>query len=205
MVATPSLEQELAGRGFRNLRRWSRGVDTELFHPRDEILPRPAAPDHLYRRPGGGGEEHRGLPEARPARQQGRGRRRPAARRAQPALSRGAFRRPPRAARSWPATMPRPTSSSSRAAPTPSAWCCWRRWPPACRWPPFRCQDPWMWSTASASASSRRIWPPPPATPSRSPPGLPRLRFAILLAPLGRAVPGQSPALRSRDQQTRLD
>jgi Uncharacterized protein conserved in bacteria len=33
MVATASLEQDLAGRGFRNLRRWTRGVDTELFHP----------------------------------------------------------------------------------------------------------------------------------------------------------------------------
>lgn len=35
MVATPSLERELRGRGFRPpLRRWSRGVDPAIFHPR---------------------------------------------------------------------------------------------------------------------------------------------------------------------------
>jgi glycosyltransferase involved in cell wall biosynthesis len=48
MVATASLEHELADRGFRNLRRWTRGVDTELFRPRDKSffdLPRPV---HLY-------------------------------------------------------------------------------------------------------------------------------------------------------------
>ena len=33
MVSTPSLEQDLRGRGFRNLMRWTRGVDTELFRP----------------------------------------------------------------------------------------------------------------------------------------------------------------------------
>ncbi|GJD89034.1 GDP-mannose-dependent alpha-mannosyltransferase [Methylobacterium hispanicum] len=33
MVSTPSLERELAGRGFSNLMRWTRGVDTELFRP----------------------------------------------------------------------------------------------------------------------------------------------------------------------------
>lgn len=44
MVATPSLERELAGRGFRNLVRWTRGVDTRLFRPREKDfldLPRP--------------------------------------------------------------------------------------------------------------------------------------------------------------------
>ena len=35
MVATPTIESALARRGFRNIRRWSRGVDTELFFPRD--------------------------------------------------------------------------------------------------------------------------------------------------------------------------
>ncbi|MGY2049958.1 glycosyltransferase family 4 protein [Methylobacterium sp. JK268] len=39
MVSTPSLERELAGRGFRTLLRWTRGVDTELFRPRDEPEP----------------------------------------------------------------------------------------------------------------------------------------------------------------------
>ncbi len=33
MVSTPSLERELAGRGFSNLMTWTRGVDTELFRP----------------------------------------------------------------------------------------------------------------------------------------------------------------------------
>ena len=33
LVATPSLARELAGRGFRNIRLWTRGVDTTLFHP----------------------------------------------------------------------------------------------------------------------------------------------------------------------------
>lgn len=34
MVATTSLREELAGRGFKNLAPWSRGVDVEQFHPR---------------------------------------------------------------------------------------------------------------------------------------------------------------------------
>lgn len=49
MVSTPTLEAELRGRGFRNIMRWSRGVDAELFHPRPQAemdafvaaLPRP--------------------------------------------------------------------------------------------------------------------------------------------------------------------
>jgi glycosyltransferase involved in cell wall biosynthesis len=44
MVATPSIEQDLRARGFTNIRRWTRGVDTELFRPRDKgflDLPRP--------------------------------------------------------------------------------------------------------------------------------------------------------------------
>jgi glycosyltransferase involved in cell wall biosynthesis len=43
-VSSPSLERELAGRGFRNLMRWTRGVDVELFRPRPQAtldLPRP--------------------------------------------------------------------------------------------------------------------------------------------------------------------
>jgi glycosyltransferase involved in cell wall biosynthesis len=46
MVSTPTLERELAGRGFDNLARWPRGVDTERFRPRDKgmlDLPRPIA------------------------------------------------------------------------------------------------------------------------------------------------------------------
>jgi len=45
MVATPSLERDLARRGFRNLMRWTRGVDGDLFRPRPDLpgldLPRP--------------------------------------------------------------------------------------------------------------------------------------------------------------------
>ncbi len=46
MVATQSLETELEARGVRNLRRWSRGIDAHLFHPRPKTslpfdLPRP--------------------------------------------------------------------------------------------------------------------------------------------------------------------
>jgi glycosyltransferase involved in cell wall biosynthesis len=44
MVATESLRTELAARGFRNIRPWSRGVDLELFKPsprEDWNLPRP--------------------------------------------------------------------------------------------------------------------------------------------------------------------
>ena len=44
MVATNLLRDELARRGFANLRAWTRGVDTDLFHPRAKTfldLPRP--------------------------------------------------------------------------------------------------------------------------------------------------------------------
>lgn len=45
MVATASLELDLASRGFRHLRRWSRGVDHNLFRPQSldvyGDLPRP--------------------------------------------------------------------------------------------------------------------------------------------------------------------
>ncbi|TAK99675.1 MAG: glycosyltransferase family 1 protein, partial [Rhodospirillaceae bacterium] len=44
MVATPTVEAELTRWGFTNIKRWSRGVDTRLFRPRDKSfldLPRP--------------------------------------------------------------------------------------------------------------------------------------------------------------------
>jgi glycosyltransferase involved in cell wall biosynthesis len=50
MVATPSLEKELSARGFRNLMRWTRGVDAGVFRPRregDKLLDLPA-PVFLY-------------------------------------------------------------------------------------------------------------------------------------------------------------
>lgn len=44
LVATPSLGREMERRGFRNIRMWSRGVDTVQFNPerrRESGLPRP--------------------------------------------------------------------------------------------------------------------------------------------------------------------
>jgi glycosyltransferase involved in cell wall biosynthesis len=38
MVSTPSLERELAGRGFRNIMPWTLGVDTQLFRPRGQSV-----------------------------------------------------------------------------------------------------------------------------------------------------------------------
>jgi len=46
MVATASIERDLTRRGFTNIRRWTRGVDTVLFRPRPKDfldLPRPIA------------------------------------------------------------------------------------------------------------------------------------------------------------------
>ena len=39
MVATDTMREELESHGFRNISSWSRGVDTDLFHPRrpDEV------------------------------------------------------------------------------------------------------------------------------------------------------------------------
>jgi glycosyltransferase involved in cell wall biosynthesis len=41
MVATPTLRDELARHGFRNLSQWSRGVDTEVFKPLGHDQPDP--------------------------------------------------------------------------------------------------------------------------------------------------------------------
>jgi len=46
MVATQTVENELVSRGFSNIRRWSRGVDTQMFRPGEKGvlgLPRPIA------------------------------------------------------------------------------------------------------------------------------------------------------------------
>jgi glycosyltransferase involved in cell wall biosynthesis len=48
MVATPSIENDLTARGFHNIRRWSRGVDTDLFHPRDKAFLTDPRPISLY-------------------------------------------------------------------------------------------------------------------------------------------------------------
>jgi glycosyltransferase involved in cell wall biosynthesis len=46
LVATPTMQRQLEGRGFRNIVRWTRGVDVSLFKPRDKAFlnfPRPIA------------------------------------------------------------------------------------------------------------------------------------------------------------------
>lgn len=47
MASTPSLMQELRGRGFHNVVRWPRGVDADLFRPRQGGLPGLARPIFL--------------------------------------------------------------------------------------------------------------------------------------------------------------
>ncbi len=48
MVATPSISNLLSARGFGNLRRWTRGVDTDLFRPRDKSFIPDPRPISLY-------------------------------------------------------------------------------------------------------------------------------------------------------------
>jgi glycosyltransferase involved in cell wall biosynthesis len=48
MVATPSIEEDLVSRGFVNIRRWSRGVDTEMFRPGEKGLLDLPRPIHLF-------------------------------------------------------------------------------------------------------------------------------------------------------------
>ncbi|MBI3899827.1 MAG: glycosyltransferase family 1 protein [Gammaproteobacteria bacterium] len=48
MVATPTLYQRLSKWGFKNLGMWSRGVDTELFRPRDKSLLNTKRPLFMY-------------------------------------------------------------------------------------------------------------------------------------------------------------
>lgn len=48
MVSTPSLERELSERGFQNIMRWTRGVDTALFRPRRERVLDCSGPIFLY-------------------------------------------------------------------------------------------------------------------------------------------------------------
>ncbi|TCS62112.1 glycosyltransferase involved in cell wall biosynthesis [Varunaivibrio sulfuroxidans] len=48
MVATQSIEDDLRARGFTRIRRWSRGVDTKMFHPRDKQFLSGPRPISLY-------------------------------------------------------------------------------------------------------------------------------------------------------------
>lgn len=48
MVSTNSLKDELAAKGFKNLTHWSRGVDIDLFKPRQEKLINHQRPIMMY-------------------------------------------------------------------------------------------------------------------------------------------------------------
>lgn len=48
MVATQTLEDKLKSRGFQNIKRWTRGIDTKLFKPRDSILSHLPGPVFMY-------------------------------------------------------------------------------------------------------------------------------------------------------------
>lgn len=48
MVSTQTIQNDLESRGFRNIVRWSRGVDTALFKPRDEPYWNYPRPISLY-------------------------------------------------------------------------------------------------------------------------------------------------------------
>jgi glycosyltransferase involved in cell wall biosynthesis len=48
LVATRTLRQRLRRQGFRNLVLWSRGVDTQLFRPRDKAYLQAPRPIHMY-------------------------------------------------------------------------------------------------------------------------------------------------------------
>lgn len=48
MAATESLENELRARGFKNLMRWGRGVDADLFRPRETRILKLPQPIFLY-------------------------------------------------------------------------------------------------------------------------------------------------------------
>jgi len=48
MVATPSMQRQLAARGFERLVRWTRGVDVELFRPRSKRFLNLARPVAMY-------------------------------------------------------------------------------------------------------------------------------------------------------------
>ena len=48
MVATETMRRELEEKGFKNLVRWTRGVDTELFRPRDKGFLNDPRPISMY-------------------------------------------------------------------------------------------------------------------------------------------------------------
>lgn len=51
MVPTPSMQQELEARGFERIRQWTRGVESELFHPQDKMQLAPYLPPQMQNLP----------------------------------------------------------------------------------------------------------------------------------------------------------
>ena len=126
MVATPTMRDELARHGFRNISPWSRGVDTDMFHPRQ-----PGEPDvydglarPIFLNVGRVAVEKNieaflglDLPGTKVVVGDGPQREELTAK-----YPDGGVHRAPSSARSWPPISPAPTSSSSPRSPTPSAW-----------------------------------------------------------------------------------
>ncbi len=137
LVSTPSLEAELRARGFHRMRRWSRGVDLSLYAPRTEShvpWPRP-----IFLNVGRVAVEKNleaflslDLPGTKVI--VGMARSAPNWRPVSP--MRSSLARKP--ARISPKSTGRRMCSSSRAAPTRSAWSCLRPWPRACPLRPIR-------------------------------------------------------------------
>ncbi|MCG8493394.1 MAG: glycosyltransferase family 1 protein, partial [Sneathiellales bacterium] len=48
MVATESLQEDLESKGFKNIVRWTRGIDTDLFHPQEKGLQNLQRPLFMY-------------------------------------------------------------------------------------------------------------------------------------------------------------
>jgi len=48
MVATESLQEDLESKGFKNIVRWTRGIDTDLFHPQEKGLQNLKRPLFMY-------------------------------------------------------------------------------------------------------------------------------------------------------------
>jgi Glycosyltransferase len=141
MVATPTLQGVLSARGFERLRIWTRGVDTELFRPRDKSFldaPRPIA---LY--VGRVAVEKNieaflnlELPGSKYV--VGDGPQLAQLKRRHPGVHFVGYQH----GEDSRATTPPPMSSSFPRAPTPSGWCCLNPWPRACPSPPFRWRAP---------------------------------------------------------------
>lgn len=137
LVATQSLADDLAARGFNKLRPWTRGVDTDHFRPdkrKETGFPRP-----VFLCVGRVAIEKNltafldlDLPGSKVIVGEG------------PELAKLKARIPTRISSaiarttSWPRSTPRPMCSCFRAAPTLSATSSSRRWPAERRWPPIR-------------------------------------------------------------------